>query len=161
MNKEQALNKLLALEEETCALRAIIEAPDKPALPVRWRPEVGSRYNYVLADGEIDSTDNGSRWDKNVINCGNCFKTREHAEIAAKAVSVTLRVCAAAFAVDPDAGVQICNERMWTVMKQLSIGGGEHEWVVGQHDITTSHPCYVHKFEQAERMAAILNAEGV
>jgi DNA recombination protein RmuC len=83
------------------------------------------------------------------------------AEIAAKAVSVTLKICAAAFAVDPDAGVQFCNERSWSIFKQRSAHGGKYEWVVWQYDTSTSSPCYVHTHEQAKAMAAMLNAEGV
>jgi hypothetical protein len=158
MNKEQALQKLAALEAETKALREIIEAPDKPALPVRWKTEKDHHYQYVVCrDGTIDLIKNGDK----EYEHGNCFQTREHAEIAAKAVSVTLKVCAAAFTVDPDAGVQVCYERSWTVLKHRSVHGGKHEWVVQQYNITTSYPCYVHTFEQAVQMAAILNAEGV
>jgi hypothetical protein len=160
MNKQEALNKLAALEAETKALRAIIEAPEVPALPVRWRPSGGERYYIVKHSGIIQSYVHapltGTEYEY-----GNGFKTAAHAEIASKAVSVTLKLCAAAFAVDPDAGVQIYNERSWSAVKQRSDHSGKHEWIAGQYDITTSHPCYVHTHEQAKAMAAMLNAEGV
>jgi hypothetical protein len=163
MNKQDAVKRIEAIEAEARALRAIIEAPDKPAPPTRWEPRDWEQYYYQVGVGgdamvffpcALPIT-------KKEYAHGNCFQTREHAEIAAKAVSVTLKVCAAAFAVDPDAGVQVCNERSWTVLKHRSVHGGKHEWVVQQYNITTSYPCYVHTFEQAEKMADILNAEGV
>jgi hypothetical protein len=91
---------------------------------------------------------------------GNCFKTEAHTEIASKAVSQTLKMCAAAFAVDPDAGVQIYNERSWSVVRPHP-RGGKREWIAGHYDNSTSYPIYVHTHEQAKAMAAILNAEGV
>jgi hypothetical protein len=158
MNKQDAVKRIEAIEAEARALRAIIEAPDKPAVPVRWRPKDDHHYQYVVCrDGTIDLIKKGAK----EYAHGNCFQTVDHAEIASKAVSVTLKICAAAFAVDPDAGVQIYNERSWSVVKQRSRGSGKHEWAVGQYDITTSYPCYVHTMAQAEKMAAILNAEGV
>jgi hypothetical protein len=156
MNKEQALTKLAALEAETRALRAIIEAPEVPALPVRWRPEGNESFWSISSLGEVQRY--CSSPDR--VKFGNCFKTEQQAANAAKAVSVTLKLCAAAFAVDPDAGVQIYNERSWSVVKR-SFRGGRHEWIAGQYDITTSYPCYVHTQTQAEQMTAILNAEGV
>lgn len=160
MNKEQALNKLAALEAETKALRAIIEAPDKPALPTRWRPKLGESYLYVAACGITESSKRDhSSWDADALSYGNCFKTEAHTEIASKAVSVTLKICAAAFAVDPDAGPQTYNERSWSVTRQRNVHDGKHKWFAGQYDITTSYPCYVHTHEQAKTMAAILNAE--
>lgn len=158
MNKEQALQRLAALEAETKALRQIIEVPEAPAVPKRWRPRSGEAYFQCVVDGAvrdftIDLTD------EEYVH-GNCFQTEAHAEIAAKAVSQTLKICAAAFAVDPDAGVNIYNERNWSVVKR-NFRGGKHEWIAGQYDITTSYPVYVHTFAQAEQMAAILNSEGV
>jgi hypothetical protein len=158
MNKQDAVKRIEAIEAEARALRAIIQAPEVPAPPTRWKTEKDHHYQYVVCrDGTIDLIKNGDK----EYEHGNCFQTVDHAEIAAKAVSVTLKVCAAAFTVDPDAGVQIYNERSWTVLKHRSVHGGKHEWVVQQYNITTSYPCYVHTFEQAEQMAAILNAEGV
>jgi hypothetical protein len=160
MNKEQALNKLAALEAETKALRAIIEAPDTPVVPTRWRPEDGEAYYMVSNGGYVLPYEQTPLLSSEYIH-GNCFQTREHAEIAAKAVSVTLKVCAAAFAVDPDAGVQLYAVRSWSVARRDFTLSGKDQWVAGQYDATTSHPCYVHTPEQAQQMATILNAEGV
>lgn len=162
MNKEQALTKLAALEAETKALRQIIEAPEAPEVPVvpkRWRPRSGDSYSLVLANGAvrdftIDLTDKE-------YEHGNCFKTAAQAEIAAKAVSQTLRMCAAAFAVDPDAG-EYCNGRRWSAYRE----GGK--WCKGLYTHTDrdrpadrDRPIYVNSYKQAVQMAAILNAEGV
>jgi hypothetical protein len=159
MNKEQALNKLAALEAETRALRAIIEAPEVPAVPVRWRPEDGETYFQVSYDGYVRSFFRQNMQYREYAH-GNSFQTEAHAEIASKAVSVALKICAAAFAVDPHAGVQTYDERSWSVVKR-NFRGGRHEWLAGQYDLTTSHPCYVHTQKQAEQMAVMLNAEGV
>lgn len=157
MNKEQALNKLAALEAETKALRAIIEAPDKPAPPTRWKPEGDEDFLSISSLGKLRRFCNSP----DRVEFGNCFQTVDHAEIASKAVSVTLKICAAAFTVDPDAGVQLYAVRSWSVAKRDFTISGKGQWVAGQYDATTSHPCYVHTFEQAIQMAAILNAEGV
>jgi hypothetical protein len=159
MNKQEALSKLTALEAETRALRAIIEAPDKPALPARWRPNGKEQYYMVSYNGGTLSYKH-TKLVSSEYKHGNCFQTRGHNEIASKAVSVTLKICAAAFAVDPDAGVQIYNERSWSVVRPHP-RGGKREWIAGQYDATTSYPIYVHTHEQAKAMAAILNAEGV
>ena len=155
MNKEQALTKLAALEAETKALRAIIEAPDKPAVPTRWRPQKGEEYFQVSAyRGEVGEVRAYTSVSQDECNLGNCFKTAAQAEIAANAVSQTLRVCAAAFTVDPDAGDFIRGERKWSVYK----GGGGRFVAAYCADVK---PIHVHTYEQARQAAAILNAEGV
>jgi hypothetical protein len=155
MNKEQALNKLAALEAETKALRAIIEAPDKPAVPVRWKPEGDEFFWAINAFGESARVCMSPTREA----YGNCFQTREHGEIAAKAVSQTLKVCAAAFAVDPDAG-NFGSALRWTVVKRETIPT-EYRWKPTSHEFAPGVVVFVHTFEQAEQMAAILNAEGV
>jgi hypothetical protein len=153
MNKQEALNKLAALEAETKALRAIIEAPDKPAPPTRWRPEKDHHYQYVVCrDGTIDLIKNGAK----EYAHGNCFQTRDQAEIAAKAVSVTLKLCAAAFTVDPDAGEFTGTVRRYSVYRTSDGSFGSSGYPDGM-----GKQIYVHTFEQAKEMAAILNAEGV
>jgi hypothetical protein len=152
MNKQDALTKLTALEAETKALRAIIEAPDK-AVPVRWSPQDGREYFQMDFCGNVRSYRHAGPTQKEYEH-GNCFKTHEHAEIAAKAVSQTLKICAASFAVDPDAGEFIEDDRRWAVLK--TFGG-----LAGIAYSTDVHPIYVHTREQAEQMAAMLNAEGV
>jgi hypothetical protein len=154
MNKQEALTKIAALEAETKALRAIIEAPDKPAVPTRWRPQDGREYFQVSAyKGEV-AHHRSLNLSQKEYDYGNCFKTRNHAEIAARAVSQTLKICAAAFAVDPDAGEFIRGERKWSVYK----GGGGRFVAAYCADVK---PIHVHTYEQARQAAAILNAEGV
>jgi hypothetical protein len=155
MNKQEALTKIAALEAETKALRAIIEAPDKPAVPTRWKPQKGEEYFQVSAyRGEVGEVRAYTSVSQDECNLGNCFKTRNHAEIAARAVSQTLKICAAAFAVDPDAGEWIEGERHWAVYK------GSGGWHVAAHWADVN-PVHVHTQEQARQAAAILNAEGV
>jgi hypothetical protein len=161
MNKQDAVKRIEAIEAEARALRAIIEAPDKPALPTRWKPEDGEYYLYVAPNGNSERTQNClGRWDADALSHGNCFKTEAHTEIASKAVSQTLKICAAAFAVDPDAGEWMKSARRWCVFKRIAVGGNR-EWATGNFDFNMGHPCYVHTMAQAEKMAAILNAEGV
>jgi hypothetical protein len=151
MNKQEALTKIAALEAETKALRAIIEAPDVPEVPVRWKPEEGHFFWFVDTNGAIGKSNIPS-----YVNHGNCFQTREHAEIAAKAVSVTLKVCAAAFAVDPDAGEYIAGARRYSMYRKNDGSFGASGFAE-----KTGMPVYVRTFEQAVQMADILNAEGV
>ena len=154
MNKQDALTKLTALEAETKALRAIIEAPDVPAVPTRWKPHAGKEYFQVSAyKGDVMSH-SSLKLSQDEYDYGNCFKTAAQAEIAAKAVSQTLKICAAAFTVDPDAGEFIEDDRRWAVLK--TFGG----WA-GIAYSTDVHPIHVHTYEQARQAAAILNAEGV
>jgi hypothetical protein len=155
MNKQEALTKLTALEAETKALRAIIEAPDVPAVPTRWKPQDGDEYFQVSAYIGLVLSNRLTVLSQDEYDYGNCFKTHEHAEIAVKAVSQTLKICAAAFAVDPDAGEFIEGERRWAVDKTFGI------WeALFAHD-TSSYLIYVHTKRQVKQMAAILNAEGV
>ncbi len=151
MNKQDALTKIAALEAETKALRAIIEAPEAPAVPTRWKPEEGHFFWFVDTNGAI-----GKSTIPSYVNHGNCFQTREHAEIAAKAVSQTLKICAASFTVDPDAGEFIKRERKWSVFRGED---GCFGWNGYAYDV--GHRIYVHTGEQAKQMAAILNAERV
>jgi hypothetical protein len=158
MNKQEALQKLASLEAETKALRALIEAPEVPALPVRWRPEDGGDYYQVAYDGWTYSYARERMKDREYAH-GNCFQTEAHAEIASKAVSVTLKICAAAFAVDPDAG-NFGSARRWSVVKRSMIPT-ECRWEAISHEFVPGVVIFVHTFEQAKEMAAILNAEGV
>jgi hypothetical protein len=151
MNKQDALTKLTALEADTKALRAIIEAPDVPAVPTRWRPLSGEQYWQV--DTLEDSVTYSIPLRAIEYTHGNCFQTAAQAEIAAKSVSLTMRVCAAAFAVDPDAGEWIESERKWSVYK------GSSGWHVAAHCADVK-PIHVHTQEQAKQMTTILNAEG-
>ena len=150
---QEALQKLTALEAETKALRAIIEAPDTPTVPKRWRPQSGESYIQVGMNGvarifTITPTDKEYAY-------GNYFQTKAQAEIAAKAVGVTLKMCAAAFAVDPDAGE-------FTAARRYSVYRHDNGLLVAcRFSCDRGNSIYVHTITQAEQMSAILNAEGV
>jgi len=153
MNKQDALKKLDQLEAEAKVLREIIEAPDKPPVPTRWKPKDGDEFWFVGAHGQTLLTPfAGGR-----VEHGNCFRTQARADIAAEAVSRTLKVVACAFEVDPDAGELHRNKRRWTVVKDITTCKWEVTWSVYTY---RSH-LYVHTREQAEQLAAMLNAEGV
>jgi hypothetical protein len=147
MNKEDALTKLAALEAETKALRAIIEAPE---VPTRWKPKGGDEFWFVSAHGRTLLTPfSGGR-----VEHGNCFRTQAQADIAAKAVSRTLKVVAYALEVDPDAG-EFTRNRGWTAVR---FKGG---WDAVYRRSCCSESAYVHTEGQAKQLAAMLNAEGV
>lgn len=156
MNKQDALTKLAALEAETKALRAIIEAPDKPALPTRWRPEGTDVYYQVAIKGDVAHYDERLPISDKEYEHGNCFKTEQQAAIAAKVVSVTLKVCAAAFAVDPQAKPSVGGEHAYCVVYRAS-----GAWGPVDSSLVESGRMSVRTREQAKQWAAILNAEGV
>ena len=154
MNKQDALQKLTALEAETKALRAIIEAPD---VPTRWRPRGGETYSQVVSYGKVGTFINVGLTDQEYAH-GNCFQTEAQAEIAAKAVSQTLKICAAAFAADPEAGEYDRTKRSWSVVLFNDV----NKWRSCQYaHHSREKPIYVNSYRQAEQMAAILNAERV
>jgi hypothetical protein len=153
MNRQDALKKLDQLEAEAKALRTIIEAPDKPPVPTRWKPKGGDEFWFVAAHGQTLLTPfAGGR-----VEHGNCFRTQARADIAAEAVSRTLKVVACALEVDPDAGELHKTQRRWTVIKDT----GSCEWEVTWSVHVQIAPIYVHTKEQAGQLAAMLNAEGV
>jgi hypothetical protein len=147
MNKQDALKKLDQLEAEAKALRAIIEAP---AVPTRWKPEGDEFFWAINSFGESRQACMSPTREA----FGNCFRTREHAETASKAISRTLKVVACALEVDPDAG-EFTRNRCWTVIRF------EGEWDAVYHDSCCNEPAYVRTRGQAQQLAAMLNAEGV
>jgi len=153
MNRQDALKKLDQLEAEAKALREIIEAADKPAVPTRWRPEGDEFFWAINSFGE--STQVCMSPTREAF--GNCFRTREHAETASKVISRTLKVVACALEVDPDAGELDREQRRWTVVKDK----GACEWEVTWSVHIQTGPIYVRTKEQAGQLAAMLNAEGV
>jgi hypothetical protein len=156
MNKEDALNKLDQLEAEAKALREIIEAADKPPVPTRWKPRDGENYYQVTLSGEVRGFCATLLLPEEYRH-GNCFHTREHADIAAEAVSRTLKTVACALEVDPNAGELHKTQRRWTVIKDITTCKWEVTWSVH----VQIAPIYVHTNEQAKQLAAMLNAEGV
>jgi hypothetical protein len=147
MNKQDALKKLDQLEAEAKALREIIEAP---AVPTRWRPEGDEFFWAINSFGE--STQVCMSPTREAF--GNCFRTREHAETASKAVSRTLKVVACAFEVDPAAG-EFTGNRCWTAVRF------KDGWDTIYRRSCCSEPAYVHTEGQAEQLADMLNVEGV
>jgi hypothetical protein len=161
MNKQAALERLTALENEAAALRKVIEQPENKGL---WRPEAGSRYYYVSAEGEAESANNDEMdWDDGAINHGNCFPSREIAEKAAPLMARANKIIAAALQVDPDAGGW-SKERCFSAMLQPSDNAEDVlEWApisisYTQYDTRLVFVC---SMEKAQAMADILNAEGV
>ena len=152
MDKQDAVKRIEAIESEARALRAIIEAPEAPEVPVRWRPKGDEDFWAINTFGESARVCMSPTREA----YGNCFKTREHAEIASKAVSVTLKVCAAAFTVDPDAGGFIAGARRYSVFLK-----SDGTFDASGYPDDMGKQVYVHTIEQATRMAAMLNAEGV
>jgi len=153
MNKQDALKKLDQLEAEAKALRTIIEAPDKPPVPTRWKPKGGDEFWFVAAHGKTLVTP----FANSRVEHGNCFRTQARADIAAEAVSRTLKTVACALEVDPDAGELHKTQRRWTVIKDM----GSCEWEVTWSVHVQVAPIYVHTREQADQLAAMLNVEGV
>jgi hypothetical protein len=153
MNKEDALKKLGQLEAEAKALREIIEAADKPPVPPRWKPKDGEEFWFMASHGETMRTS----FADGRVEHGNVFRTQTQADIAAEAVSRTLKTVACALEVDPDAGELHKTQRRWTVVKDIATCKWEVTWSVH----VQIAPIYVHTNEQAKQLAAMLNAEGV
>lgn len=57
----------------------------------RWKPEVGEQYFYIYPAGDICyMLNNNEELNRDHVKYGNCFKTREEAEYAARKVKVLL-----------------------------------------------------------------------
>ena len=152
MNKQSALERLTALENEAAALRKVIEQPENKGL---WKPEISSRYWTVEANGAVDSYVNvNDRRYQAIASRANCFPSRELAEKASPLMARANKVIAAALQVDPDAGTG----HEYTVGKKEG-----SEWQAFRLGYLTRdcRIACVHNIEQAHAMADILNAEGV
>ena len=152
MNKQAALERLAALENEAAALRKVIEQPENKGL---WRPEAGEEYCMLDVAHGVKATSNASRFDKIIIETGNRFPSIEAAQKAAPLMSRANKIIAAALQVDPDAGNRTA-ERGFTAYKPST----ESEWHP-TFGAGYGHAAYVHTREQAQAMAATLNAQGV
>jgi hypothetical protein len=161
MNKQAALERLTALENEAAALRKVIEQPERNGL---WRPEAATRYYYVAPNGKIESTINENTfWDAEALNHGNCFQSRELAEKASTLMARANKIIAAALQADPDAGGWNEDRQCAAMLQPSEKVEGELEWVpisiaFSQYD---TRIVFVHSMNQAQAMADILNAEGV
>jgi hypothetical protein len=57
--------------------------PSRPAAPERWKPQKGTGYYAIGADGNIDyKIWEGKNSDRQWWSFGNCFQTRQEAEHA-------------------------------------------------------------------------------
>lgn len=97
IDKEQALARLTALEEEAAALREILSAPGEPEPTPweRWKPWRDEMFFFVRPDGGVGSTS----WCSTALDCGrrdfgNVFKTYEAAERHAKRLRSMVPTCA-------------------------------------------------------------------
>jgi len=154
MNKQAALERLTALESEAAALRKVIEQPENKGL---WRPEAGEEYCVLDSAHGAKITNNTSRYDKIVIETGNCFLSSDIAHKAAPLMSRANKIIAAALQADPDAGEWQRNRRHLALIVDGKWVGG----VVSAPHVSDTRLVHVHTSEQAQSMADILNAEGV
>ena len=150
-NKTELLERLAAKEKKIHRLRDLIEAPEHDGL---WRPEVGEKYFYVSASGKWEHAPNVSKYIGGThIYHGNCYQTEKSAEAASPFVSTTLKVCAAALQADPDAGP-------WSADRGKMLCKIYNTWRSYEANAKTADIC-MHTYEQADKAADILNAEGV
>jgi len=160
MNKQDALARLDAIEKEQAELRRIIEAPEVVGL---WKPDPGGqRFALLHDDGHVaDTYYHDSPMDNDRIAFGNCFQTQDAAEKAAPLMARANKIIAAALQADPDAGVWAKNVRCFTAtISTRKIGWGVDSYS-GDTSSQSGMAAFVHTSEQAEHMAAILNAEQV
>lgn len=155
MNKQDAIKRIEAIEAEAAALRKLVQEPEVGRL---WTPTKGADYWLLGCDGHVcrgKATDD--LYDKRSIAFGNCFPTKGVAEKALPLLARAHKIIQAALQVDADAGAFKYGERNWSVWCRREDG----KWVPVPWGCAHSGLPYVHTKEQAERMAAILNAEGV
>lgn len=58
----------------------------------QWKPGMNEPYLAITTEGNItDFVWNGSLFDKNVFGFGNCFKTKEEAEIMLEKIKKLLK----------------------------------------------------------------------
>lgn len=168
MNKQEAIKRneqlhsliehhnktILELRAQVEEMEKIIDAPEKEML---WRP----RDNE---DGIFISMKNGKLFPimlsvpyPDDIDMGGIFRTISEAEKAVPLVRLCLMQIRACLQADPEAGGWIGNSREWSV----SYSNMESGWIPSSWQNLTLGACFVHTEQQAERAAAILNAEGI
>ena len=154
MNKQAALERLTALENEAAALRKVIEQPENKGL---WRPEAGVEYFLLDAAHGVKTTNSTTCYDNLIVKTGNCFQSSSAAQKAAPLMSRANKIIAAALQVDPDAGEWRRNRRHCALIL-------DDKWVAGivsTPNVSDTRLVHVHTSEQAQAMADILNAECV
>ena len=155
MNKQDALKEIETIRARLEVLEKIVQEPEVERL---WRPTMGEDYWFFGGwDAAFISTFADDIYDQPRIALGLCFPTKEAAEKAFPLFAMAHKVIQAALQADPNAGLAT-DERRWTATYDRFI----KLWVVNTF-LSDNHVAvvYVHTKEQAERMAAILNAEGV
>lgn len=155
MNKQDALKEIETIRARLTVLEQIVQPPEEEKLRM---PLKGSRYWYIGNDGDVfHSTFVDDHIDHARAVYGNCLPTRETAGRAIPLFARAHKIIQAALQVDADAGAFKYGERNWSVWCRREDG----KWVPVPWGCAHSGLPYVHTKEQAERMAAILNAEGV
>lgn len=155
MKKREAQKEIETLRARLEVLEKIVQDPEVERL---WRPTMGEDYWFFGGwDAAFISTFANDIYDQPRIALGLCFPTKEAAEKAFQLFAIAHKVIQAALQVDPDAGRFIQGARSWSAFYDVS----EKKWVADIWALVDATPVYVHTEEQAERMAAILNAEGV
>lgn len=155
MNKQDALKEIKTIRARLEELEQIVQEPEVEKL---WTPTKRERYWFCGNDGVVYfGTCADDYVDRARIASAICFPTKETAEKAFLLFTRAHKIIQAALQVDPDAGLAT-DERRWTA----TYDGFLKQWVKNTF-LSNNHVAvvYVHTQEQAERMAAILNAEGV
>lgn len=155
MNKQDALKEIKTIRARLKELENILQ---KPEMEMLWRPMISAKYWSVGHQGDaFPGTFADDSIDCARLAYGNLFPTEEAAKKASPLFARAHKIIQAALQVDPDAGLTT-DERRWTA----PYDGFLKQWVADTF-LSNNHVAvvYVHTKEQAERMAAILNAEGM
>lgn len=90
MNNKEIMEKISELEQQIAELK---EAAQKQYKPKAWKPDVGDSYFYFTsAIFAEESTFDIRRYDIEMVNSGNCFRTKERAEEVAKKIRMLLKL---------------------------------------------------------------------
>lgn len=90
MNHKEIMEKISELEQQIAELK---EAAQKQDEPKAWKPDVGDSYFYFTsAIFAEESTFDIRRYDIEMVNSGNCFRTKERAEEVAKKIRMLLKL---------------------------------------------------------------------
>lgn len=156
MNKQDTLKEIETIRARLAVLENIVQEVEKPQ--GLWRPSLRQQYWFIGIYGDtcpaywVDDAPDNRR-----LEYGNCFAARGAAEKAAQLFTRAHKIIQAALQVDPDAGGHNAGERNWTVYFNVD----DMKWKPDRWGFAYTGLPFVHTEEQAERMAAILNAEGV
>lgn len=155
MNKQDAMRRIEAIEAEAAELRRMVQEEDKPMRLPRFGPD--GRGFHLDAFGTAHMTCSSHLPVNHALEThGNCFTSKEQAEKASPLFARAHKIIQAALLADPDAGI-FSKERQFTAVQ-----GGDGGWkALTDNSLWQCHGAHVHTREQAEHMAAILNAEGV